>query len=41
MFMKDKWVGSVHGYKKVVDWDAVWGTIFAVVLGLVILNWIF
>jgi len=28
MFTKRKHVGSVHGFKKVTDWDAVWGAVF-------------
>jgi len=34
MFTKRKHVGSAHAFKKVIDWDAIWGT---TVLGLLIL----
>lgn len=39
MFTKTKHTGrmTVDGYKKVVDWDAVWGTIFVAFVVIVIL----
>ena len=36
-FTKYKKTGEAHAYKKVTDWDAVWGAVFLVVVGLVIL----
>lgn len=41
MFTKNKKVGegniNVKRYKKVTDWDAVWGTIFVVGIGIVVI----
>lgn len=37
MFTKKKWMGSAHAYKTVIDWGAVFGTIFVVTLGIVLL----
>ena len=39
MFTKQKQVGgmNVRAYKKVIDWEAVWATIFLALIGIAVL----
>ncbi|MGB0696275.1 MAG: hypothetical protein ACPGOY_11540 [Rhodospirillaceae bacterium] len=43
MFKKKVKTHNVNGavYKTVTDWDAVWGVLFLVAVGLVVLNAVF
>ncbi|MCB1680976.1 MAG: hypothetical protein KDI65_03490 [Alphaproteobacteria bacterium] len=46
MFTKDKKVGEgyhvrkFHAHKKVIDWEAIGGALFWVILGLCLIGWL-